>query len=174
MGPSLPAVNRMMSGMKKILALAGLVVSLVAALWGSTLFSQPVRDRLLDIIEVEHTGDGTVLRIGMTVPVRYVRHYPYESGNELRIKVLPFDVRTSDRDALHKRETLVPFNDDPPELREVVYEGDMVGGPFLTLFFDHEVHYTVEQGRDSRSIIVHLLPVVPQEEPAIDAAGSGQ
>ena len=160
--------------MKKILALAGLVVLLAAALWGSTLYSQPVRDRILDVIDVEHTRDGTVIRIGMTIPVRYIRHYPYESGNELRIKVLPFDVRTSDRDALHKRESLVPFNDDPPELREVVYEGDVDGGPFLTLLFDHEVHYAVEQGRDSRSIVVQLLPVAPQEEPAIDAGHTGQ
>ena len=160
--------------MKKILALAGLVVLLAAALWGSTLYSQPVRDRLLDVIDVEHTGGGTTLRIGMTIPVRYIRHYPYESGNELRIKVLPFDVRTSDREALHKRESLVPFNDDPPELREVVYEGDVEGGPFLTLFFDHEVHYEVEQGRDSRSIVVHLLPVAPQEEAATDAGRTGQ
>ena len=160
--------------MKKILALAGLVVLLAAALWGSTLFSQPVRDRLLDVIDVEHTRDGTLIRIEMTIPVRYIRHYPYESGNELRIKVLPFDVRTSDREALHKRESLVPFNDDPPELREVVYEGDVDGGPFLTLLFDHEVHYEVEQGRDSRSIVVHLLPVAPQEEPATDTGRTGQ
>lgn len=160
--------------MKKILALAGLVVLLAAALWGSTLYSQPVRDRILDVIDVEHAMVGTVIRIGMTIPVRYIRHYPYESGNELRIKVLPFDVRTSDRDALHKRESLVPFNDDPPELREVVYEGDVDGGPFLTLLFDHEVHYEVKQGRDSRSIVVHLLPVTPQEEPATDAGRTGQ
>ena len=160
--------------MKKILALAGLVVLLAAALWGSTLYSQPVRDRILDVIDVEHTSDGTVIRIEMTIPVRYIRHYPYESGNELRIKMLPFDVRTSDRDALQKRESLVPFNDDPPELREVVYEGDVEGGPFLTLFFDHEVHYGVEQGRDSRSIVVHLLPVAPQEEAATDAGHTDQ
>ena len=160
--------------MKKILALAGLVVLLAAALWGSTLFSQPVRDHLLDVIDVEHSRDGTVIRIEMTIPVRYIRHYPYESGNELRIKMLPFDVRTSDRDALHKRESLVPFNNDPPELREVVYEGDVDGGPFLTLLFDHEVHYEVEQGRDSRSIVVHLLPVTPQGKTATDAGHSGQ
>jgi hypothetical protein len=160
--------------MKKILALAGLVVVLAAALWGSTLYSQPVRDRLLDEIDVEHTGDGTVLRIGMTIPVRYIRHYPYESGNELRIKVLPFDVRTNDRDALYKRESLVPSDDDPPELSEVVYEGDVDGGPFLTLLFDHVVHYEVEQGRDSRSIVVHLLPEAPEEKAAPDAGSTGQ
>jgi len=160
--------------MKKILALAGLVVLLAAGLWGSTLYSQPVRDRVLDEIDVQHTVDGTVIRVTMTIPVRYIRHYPYESGNELRIKVLPFDVRSNDRDALHKRESLVPPDDDPPELMEVIYEGDVDGGPFLTLLFDHEVHYEVEQGRDSRSIVVRLLPVTPQEETATDTGHSGQ
>ena len=160
--------------MKKILALAGLVVLLAAALWGSTLYSQPVRDRVLDTIDVQHTGDGTVIRIGLTIPVRYIRHYPYESGNELRVKVLPFDVRSDDRDALHRRESLVPPDEDPPELMEVIYEGDIDGGPFLTLLFDHEVHYEVEQGRDSRSVVVHLLPVTPQEKPATDTEHSGQ
>lgn len=160
--------------MKKILALAGFIVLLAAALWGSTLYSQPVRDRILDTIDVQHTQDGTVIRIELTILVRYIRHYPYESGNELRIKVLPFDVRSDDRDALHKRESQAPPNDDPPELMEVIYEGDVDGGPFLTLLFDHEVHYEVEQGRDSRSIVVHLLPVTPREETATDAGHSGQ
>jgi len=146
---------------------------LLAVTWHVTLQSQPVRDRILDTIEVQHTGDGTVIHVTMTVPVRYIRHYPYESGNELRIKVLPFDVRSNDRDALHKRESLVPPDDDPPELMEVIYEGDMDGGPFLTLLFDHEVHYEAGQGRDSRSIVVRLLPVTPQEETATDAGHSG-
>ena len=147
---------------------------LLAVAWHGTLQSQPVRDRVLDTIDVQHTGDGTVIRIGLTIPVRYIRHYPYESGNELRIKVLPFDVRSDDRDALHKRESLVPPDEDPPELMEVIYEGDIDGGPFLTLLFDHEVHYEVEQGRDSRSIVVHLLPVTPREKTATDAGHSGQ
>jgi hypothetical protein len=146
---------------------------LLAVAWHVALQSQPVRDRVLDTIDVQHTGDGTMIRVTMTVPVRYIRHYPYESGNELRIKVLPFDVRSNDRDALRQRESLVPPDDDPPELMEVIYEGDMDGGPFLTLLFDHEVHYEVEQGRDSRSIVVHLLPVTPREEPATDAGHSG-
>jgi hypothetical protein len=88
--------------------------------------------------------------------------------------VLPFDVRSDDRDALRQRESLVPPDDDPPELMEVIYEGDVDGGPFLTLLFDHEVHYEVEQGRDSRSIVVHLLPVTPREETATGAGHSSQ
>ena len=160
--------------MKKILALAGLVALAAAMLWGSTLYSQPVRDRVLDSLEVQHTRDGTEIRIRMTIPVRYIRHYPYESGTELRIKMLPFDIRTDDRDALSGRESLVPTDDNPPELVEVIYEGDVEGDPFLTLLFDHEVHYEVEQGRDSRSIVVRLLPVPPREVPAMDRGHTDQ
>jgi hypothetical protein len=123
--------------------------------------AQPVRDRLLDTLEIAAADDGFSVLVRMTVPVRYVRHFPYDSGAELRIRIRPFDVGSADREALFRRETLVPHGDDDNALAEVVYEGDIEGGPYLTLTFSRCVEFRVGQGRDSRSILVHYKDVNP-------------
>jgi len=54
-----------------------------------------------------------------------------------------------------------------------VYEGDMEGGPYLTLFFSRCVEFWVEQGRDSRSIVVYVDDVAPEvsEPTSMDSIG---
>lgn len=138
-----------------------LVFLIMAALWLSSLQSQPVRERILDDLDVTETGASLRMRISLTTRVRYVRHYPYESGTELRIRITPFDVSNDDRQALPRRESLVPSGAGPLLPKEVVYEGDIEGGPYLTLFFKQVVDFDVEQGRDSRSIVVHIREISP-------------
>lgn len=146
----------------------------IAALWQSPLQSQPVRDKILDDLDVTETEAGLVVRISLTTRVRYVRHYPYDSGAELRIKITPFGISSDDRDALSRRESMVPYSDGPLAPKEVVYEGDIEGGPYLTLFFRQKVAFEVEQGRDSRSIVVHIKEVSPENSlpPAADPAAA--
>ena len=143
-----------------------LVLLVMAALWQSSLQSQPVRDRILDDLDVVETGAGLRVRISLTTRVRYVRHYPYDSGAELSIKITPFSISSDDKDALFRRESMVPFGDAPLSPREVVYEGDIEGGPYLTLFFKQNVAFEVEQGRDSRSIVVHVSAAAPENKPS--------
>ena len=139
-----------------------LVFLVMAALWQSSLQSQPVRDRILDDLDVTDTAAGLSVRISLTTRVRYVRHFPYDSGAELRIRITPFDISSDNREALLRRESLVPFGAGPLSPSEVVYEGDIEGGPYLTLFFRQTVDFEVEQGRDSRSIVVHIREAAPE------------
>jgi len=143
---------------------------IIAGLWQSPLQAQPVRDKLLDNLSVTETETGLTVRISLTTRVRYVRHYPYESGAELRIRITLFGISNDDKDALFRRESLVPLSDSPLSPKEVVYEGDIEGGPYLTLFFREKVAFEVEQGRDSRSIVVHIKEVSPENSlpPAAD------
>ena len=129
--------------------------------------AQPVRDRLLDTLEIAAAEDGFSVLVRLTVPVRYVRHFPYDSGAELRIRIRPFNVGSSDREALFRRETLVPHGNDDNALAEVVYEGDIEGGPYLTLTFSRCVEFTAGQGRDSRSIVVQYKDVMPDHPVSI-------
>ena len=146
--------------------MAGKIVSVLTLIIGIALFTQlvesePVRKKILDTLDV-HRGEAvTTLRIGLTTRVRYDRHFPYETGPELRIKITPFDVSRDNADAVLDRETLVPHDHEDLPLDEVVYEGDIEGGPYLTLFFSRCVDFWVEQGRDSRSIVVYVDEVAP-------------
>jgi hypothetical protein len=143
------------------------VIVLVAQLAGS----EPVRKKILDQLDIQTVEGATVIHISLTSPVRYIRHFPYVSGEELRIKILLFDVSSDNRKARFGREALVPFDAGDLPLEEVVYEGDMEGGPYLTLLFSRSVDFGVQQGTDSRSIVVYVkkpaadAPCIPVQEP---------
>lgn len=140
-----------------------ILLAAVLVLWQSLLQSQPARDRILDELELVASEGGAVVHIGLTIPIRYISHFPYKTGDELRIRIKAFDVRSQDRDALFKRESLVPSSDELPALKEVVYEGDFDGGRYLTLLFSRDVRFDVSQGRDSRSIMVRVARLLPPE-----------
>ena len=133
---------------------AGILLAFAVVLIAQLVGSEPVRKKLLDQLNVQSGEEITTIRISLTSPVRYIRHFPYDSGEELRIKITLFDVSRDNREAFFSRETLVPFDDDGLPLEEVVYEGDIEGGPYLTLFFSRRVSFEVQQGTDSRSVMV--------------------
>lgn len=152
--------------------LAGVLLALAVLLFTQLVDSEPVRKKILDSLDVHETDAVTTVRISLTTRVRYDSHFPYESGKELRIRITPFGISADDLQALYKRETLVPFDHENLPLDEVVYEGDIEGGPYLTLFFNHCVDFWVEQGRDSRSIVVYVDEAAPDvhQQPAMDPA----
>jgi len=133
---------------------AGILLAIAIILIAQLVGSEPVRKKILDQLDVQSGEEVTTIRISLTSRVRYIRHFPYDSGEELRIKITLFDVSHDNREAFFGRETLVPFDDDDLPLEEVVYEGDIEGGPYLTLFFSRRVDFEVQQGADSRSVVV--------------------
>jgi hypothetical protein len=153
-------------------ALAAVLLAIAVLLFAQLVDSEPVRKKILDTLEVYETDAVTTVRINLTTRVRYDSHFPYESGRELRIRITPFGISADDLQALHRRETLVPFEHEDLQLDEVVYEGDIEGGPYLTLFFNRCVDFWVEQGRDSRSIVVYVDEVAPEVhlQPVVDPA----
>ena len=148
-----------------------ILLALAVVLIAQLVSSEPVRKKILDQLDVREGEEVTTVHISLTSPVRYIRHFPYESGEELRIKISLFDVSRDNRQAFFSRETLVPLNTEDLPLDEVVYEGDIESGPYLTLFFSRRVNFEVQQGTDSRSIVVYInkpaaeIPAQPSPDP---------
>ncbi len=138
---------------------------------GSLLHAQPVRGRVLGQLTISPEEDYAVIRVGFNFPVRYVRHFPVESGRELRIRLSPISVGSVDRDALLERESIRPPSGSLPELTEVDFEGDMPGGPVLTLIFQHALEYLVTEGPDFRSILI--VVALPVESTTSSSASQG-
>ncbi len=132
----------------RLLALALLVLVVF------TLPAQPVRDKILDEVYVTSDNGSPTIHVSLTFPFRYLSHFPQDSGNELRIRLKPVRVPTSDKDAVFSREGVRPDRADMVGLMEVLYEGDIDGGPYLTLFFSRPVIYEVVPGTDYRHLTV--------------------
>ena len=114
----------------------------------------PVRDKVLEHVEVLRNDRQSVIEVQFSFPLRYRSHFPQQSGEELRISLTPVRVPTSDINAAFKREGVVPRHAEDVALDEVIYEGDSEGGPYLILHFTRPISYEVIPGSDYRSVSV--------------------
>lgn len=133
------------------------VVCLLAATWSYT--APPVRDKVLQEVDlVQHDGE-IVIEVLFSFPMRYRSHFPADKGDELRIRMFPVRVPSSDLDAVPRRESVIPEYAGAAAVDEVIYEGDIEGGPYLTIRFWRPVSYQVIPGSDYRSIRVIVQSV---------------
>lgn len=121
--------------------------------------AQPATATILDEVAVIERPGCLLLDVKFTLPVRYEWHFPASFGKELRIRIAPIVTNPADQSALAIRESTVPRMTRGAELlgvdvEQVDYEGDIAGGPFVTLFFKEAVAYKVAQGKDYRSIVI--------------------
>lgn len=112
------------------------------------------RHLIVDTVEITEAPDCSEVRVSFNFPIRYVKHFPFSKGDDLRIQFEPITTSSAEQEALFTRETVLAPPNDIVGLTEVVYEGDIDGGPFLTLFFRRPVRFAVEQGADFRSVVI--------------------
>lgn len=146
--------------MRTVLLLKTWIVTFV----GLLLLLSPglgARAPILTLGDVNITEEDScaVIQVKFNFPLRYVKHFPYESGDDLRIQFdpIPIAVPPGERSALFTRESVRPPRNDIASLLEVIYEGNVEGGPFLTLYFRRPVVFKVEQGADFRSLNIVVL-----------------
>jgi len=114
----------------------------------------PVRDKVLEEVEVLKNDGQSVIEVQFSFPLRYRSHFPQQSGEELRIRLFPVRIPSSDLNAAFQREGVVPRHAEHVALDEVIYEGDSEGGPYLILNFTRPVSYEVIPGSDFRSMSI--------------------
>ena len=118
--------------------------------------AQPPRNQILDDVHVTEKAGCYTVQIAFTFPVRYVRHFPFEQGKDLQIHIEPIAVGKLDKQAIFDRESMKMRPSVGLPLDQVVYEGDVEGGPYLHVLFNEVVNYEVGQGTDFRSILVAI------------------
>jgi hypothetical protein len=133
-----------------IIMLTGMVMFVMARLHSAP----PVRDKVLDEVEIVDTDGEVSVEVRFSFPLRYRSHFPPDDGEELRVRLRPVRVPVSDVNAVPRRESVIPPYGDAAAVDEVIYEGDIEGGPYLTIRFTRSVHYRVIPGSDYRSIRV--------------------
>ena len=100
------------------LSLVVLVIIALAAGW--VLSGQPARDKIIDSALITVESKHVILDVRLTFPFRYLSHFPPETGSELRIRIVPVRVPSSDLDAVFKNEGLVPPDADIAAIDQVL------------------------------------------------------
>lgn len=129
------------------LALAAWLAGPAAAQW------QP----MLGDVDIATEGGCTAIRIGFAVPTVYLDHFPSRSGETLIVFVRPLGLDPRDEDTGLTRETALVPRGAFPALRGIEFEGGGPGRAYLTILFAGEMTYEVQQGRDYRSIVIHVF-----------------
>jgi len=136
------------------------LVFLMFVLFGAWLLlvvpATPATRLVIDDVEVigsaEGADDCALVTVRFSFPVRYKRHFPYGSGNDLRVQLSSIVSSAEEAEAMLTRETIVPASGEAALLTEIDFEGNIQGGPYLSLFFSRPVKFDVRQGADFRSI----------------------
>ena len=144
---------------------------LVAALG---IHTAPTAAQLIDDIEA-HTDQGvTEIRLQFSVPVRYIKHFPQERGQLVKLYLQALAIGGIDEIELetYKRTQAAPLTPPFKVLYTTVRNCFAVPDPVcLDIQFNQPAHYTIRAGEDGRSILLHVLPdTTPEPAPAGKAA----
>jgi len=129
----------------------------------------PAGAQLLDDIEVRRDKGVAEIRLQFSAPVRYIRHFPAEHGEliKLYLQILSLDSVEERAQQEYKRTPSIALA--PPFT--VVYSTvrgclDVHAPLCLDIQFDKPVRFRVSQGEDGRSILLHVLPNADSRQPA--------
>lgn len=139
----------------------GLVISLVLLVPAHLLSpgnasAQPIRNRVLQGLQIGRRDGNWEVRIDFTVPVRYLRHSPRDQGEIIYIQLRPLQVARSDAPTIAMRESLTRPRGSQVPLVEVTYDGNAPGGPQLEVHLARSLPFEVREGKDLRSLVIAL------------------
>ena len=134
----------------------------------------PAAAQLIDDIEA-HTDQGvTEIRLQFSVPVRYVKHFPQERGQLVKLYLQALVLGGIEEIELeaYKRTQAAPLAPPFKVLYTTVRNCYAVPDPVcLDIQFSQPARYTIRAGEDGRSILLHILPdTAPEPAPADKAA----
>lgn len=126
--------------------------------------------QLIDDIEARTDQGVTEVRLQFNMPVRYVKHFPQEQGELVKIylQALTLEGLEEIDRTTYKRTPAVPQLPPFKVLYTTVRNCFAVRDPVcLDIQFSQPVRFTIHQGDDGRSILLHILPDArPEPAPA--------
>ncbi len=114
------------------------------------------RFQILDEVQLVEYDGCRFIEVSFNIPMRYIKHFPYEQGEDLRIKLETLNIHPTDRSAQFRREYPGSLSSELSQLADIVFEGEVEGGPFLAIFFHNALNFKVGQGKDFRSLVVSI------------------
>lgn len=132
-----------------------------ALLAAGGLLMQAVSAQMLDDIDVRVDQGIAQIRLQFTAPVRYIRHFPVDQGElvKLYLQVLSLEdfelIDLQEYKRTPKSTAVPPFTVMYTTVRNCL----AVPNPLcLDIQFSQPVRFRVRQGEDSRSILLDILP----------------
>lgn len=115
----------------------------------------PVTGRVFSRVKVNETEACAVVDIGFNITVQTQSYFPEGRGDHVRIDLKPIEVGRVNGSAVSREELRPPAN-EKAGIQEIQYDGDAPTGPVLTVTFNSDRYFIVDQGADFRSVILKI------------------
>ncbi len=137
------------------------VLRLLLAVCIALGWATPATAGILRGLEQRTEGNDLLLVVTLERPFTIKRHFPQRRGRILQLQLVAADGASP-----KVRERLRP--ERPGPVKEVIYEGNVRGGPFLVLRFAADLIFEVlgEGGPARRELQIRLLDTGPPQEQA--------
>lgn len=110
---------------------------------------------ILKGVEYQTDDDFIHIKVLFGTQVDYVKHFPGSRGKitqiQIKLKGNKFDEKSQRR-----RETIAPDANAPSVVRDVIYEGNVRGGPYLVLRFSSVVRFVLKKEKNSTVLTVSI------------------
>ena len=118
--------------------------------------AEPLTNRVLQGHQLTTKDGCLMMKVSFNIRIRYVSHFPLESGTELRIAVRPIDPGQAVAEILTRRESLRPPDSRAAPVKAIDFEAARADGPSLTVQFLRPVVFKVGQGADFESVVIAI------------------
>ena len=159
-----------MVGSKGFVRRLGLTLLLAACLLPAAPAAAYLADGgFLDDVEARSDQGVAEIRLHFTAPVRYIRHFPAERGEiiKLYLQVLTLEGVEERGPYVYKRTpslaTIPPFTVMYSTVRSCLAERNPL---CLDIVFNQPYRFRIRQGEDGRSILLYVLPDTDPRQPA--------
>ena len=141
------------------------VFTVCVMLFSSGAFAQDI------LKNVSYTTKGQMVEITaeLDVPFSYVKHFPRKRGKIIQIQIKA----NAEGKQLKRREMIQPKKDAPLPIRDIIYEGNVRGGPYLVLRFKRVVEFSVKPNNDSSKIRIFVKFDDEEEVKAVEKKVEG-
>jgi len=134
-------------------------VLLVGSLLSTVAQAQRVQDRVLSRVRISEIEECAVATIWFNFPVQVKSSFPKNQGDHVRIDLRPIDAGRTDGGAIRSREELRPPSSRKAGIQEIQYDGDAPTGPVLTITFNRNRYFAIDQGADFRSLDINIAEI---------------
>ncbi|MDH5230217.1 MAG: hypothetical protein OEZ58_19340 [Gammaproteobacteria bacterium] len=125
----------------------------------------------IQAVEFKNLNDEFVqMQVRFAHEMDYVRHFPSSRGKIVQIQIIPSDKGLPVEQYKLRESAELPEQGIVP-LRDVFYEGNVRGGPFLVIRFEQVTNYQVEKSEQQNVVTLKIrksinqtaaLPVTPE------------
>jgi len=113
------------------------------------------------VAEVVLTKDKELrnLQVDFASPVRYIGHFPEKDGDILQIKLRAISFHDFSENYSLIDTLLQTAEAKDNHIKDIRYEGNVPGGPFLIIKFSQPVSYQVDEGDGLKAMLINYKTI---------------